>query len=64
MTPPCHMTPEEFIAFATARHGKRWKMPLAKETGWSYWTFRRIETGEAEVSEKLADKINSLRPRK
>jgi hypothetical protein len=60
------MTPAELIAFGVARYGKRWKMPMAQETGWSYWTLHRAAKGTIEISSKLEKAINDLKgkPRK
>ncbi len=41
------MTPqEEIIAIGKKRHGDNWKAGLSVDTGWSWWTFNRIERGE------------------
>ena len=53
------MTPAELVAIGKARHGDEWKGRLADETGWSWWTFHRIEGGAA-VSEKLAKAVMNL----
>ena len=37
---------EEIIAIGKKRHGDDWKTGLAVDTGWSWWTFNRIEKGE------------------
>jgi hypothetical protein len=59
------MTPAELVAIMKARHGDDWKGKAADETGWSWWTFHRIEGGSA-VSPKLAKAVKNLprRPRK
>lgn len=54
------MTPAELIDFAKARYGKGWKTAMADETGWSYWTFHRIEREQSGVSKKLAKAVESL----
>lgn len=60
------MTPSELIAFGVTRYGKRWKMPMAQETGWSYWTLHRAAKGTIEISPKLEKAIEDLKrkPRK
>jgi hypothetical protein len=37
---------EEIIAIGRERHGDNWKAGLSVDTGWSWWTFNRIEKGE------------------
>jgi hypothetical protein len=37
---------EELIAIGRKRHGDNWKAGLSVDTGWSWWTFNRIEKGE------------------
>jgi hypothetical protein len=36
---------EEIIAIGKERHGDNWKAGLSPDTGWSWWTFNRIERG-------------------
>ena len=58
------MTPSELIAIAKARHGDGWKTALADETGWSWWTFNRLESDpEFKVSRKLERAVLSLPPK-
>jgi hypothetical protein len=41
------LTPvEEIIAIGKERHGDNWKTGLSVDTGWSWWTFNRIERGK------------------
>lgn len=57
------MTPVELVAIAIARHGEGWKSKMADETGWSWWTFHRIDGG-AKVSPKLAKAVKNLKPKR
>lgn len=57
------MTPAELVAFMKARHGDDWKGKAADETRWSWHTFNRIEKG-GEVSEKLANAVRNLPPKR
>lgn len=57
------MTPAELIAIAIERHGDDWKGKMADETGWSWWTFHRIEGGAA-ISDKLAKAVKNLKPKR
>ena len=56
------MTPDELIAFATARHGDHWYGPLAEDTGYSFSHLWRIANGERPVGKKLALAVKNLRP--
>lgn len=60
------MTPVQLISIATARYGKNWKLPIAQETGWSYFTFVRAASGKIEISAKLEKAVLDLKkkPRK
>lgn len=58
------MTPaEEIIAIGKARHGDNWKTGLSADTGWSWWTFNRIEKGEY-VNPKITRAVKNLKSRK
>jgi hypothetical protein len=57
------MTPAEFIAFAQARHGKKWIQPMADETGYSYAQLYSIAHRGRRVTERLAKTV-SLLPKK
>lgn len=61
-----NLTPaEEIIAIGKERHGDNWKTGLAADTGWSWWTFNRIERGEivtAKVYKAVTGK--TLKPKR
>jgi hypothetical protein len=54
------MTNAELIAIGKARHGDQWKEGLSTDTGWSWWTFYRIERDQQPVSDKLAKAAANL----
>lgn len=58
------MTPtEEIISIGKARHGDNWKHGLAGETGWSWWTFNRLDRG-GEADPKLVKAVKNLKARR
>jgi hypothetical protein len=54
------MNKQQLIKFGEERHGDTWKSALADETGWSYWTFHRIASGQQAMTAKLERALKNL----